>query len=190
MVQQMKLDLLSLSFVADTGKSYNIHPNTLDSSAQVLLIKSLKSDCPFSWYIVHSIVGHMMLRQSNQHLYGMPPSKYKQYGSKKHIDEVKVFPSFCVMSSVPFQRTMFVSGGSSSNLTPLSYPGAGIQAMFGIGDRFSMFLSDTPVDGYMLDIIQENSRRFTSIELPDCRYSAHLLHHVVFRDFHCYVTVD
>lgn len=60
-------------------------------------------------------------------------------------------------------------GGSSSDLTPLSYPGAGIQAMFGIGDRFSMFLSDTPVDGYMLDIIQENSRRFTSIELPDCR---------------------
>lgn len=62
-----------------------------------------------------------------------------------------------------------ILGGSSSNLTALSYPGAGIQAMFGIGDRFSMFLSDTPVDGYMLDIIQENSRRFTSIELPDCR---------------------
>ena len=102
MVQQMKLDLLSLSFVADTGKSYNIHPNTLDSSAQVLLINCLKSDCPFSWYIVRSIVSQMMLRQSNQHLYGMSPSKYKQYGSKKRYDEIKVFQFFWVMSSVHF----------------------------------------------------------------------------------------
>ena len=102
MVQQIKLDLLSLSFVANTGESYKIHPITWDSSAQVLLINSLKSHCPFSWYIVHSIVGQMMLKQSNQHLYGMPPLKYKQYGSKKHIDEVKVFQFFCVMCSVPF----------------------------------------------------------------------------------------
>ena len=51
----------------------------------------------------------------------------------------------------------------------LSYPAAGIQAMFGLGDRFSMFLSDTPIDGYTLDIIQGHSRKFASIELPDCR---------------------
>ena len=102
MVQQIKLDLLSLSFVANTGESYNIHPITLDSSAKVLLINSLKSECPFSWYIVHSILGQMILKHSNQHLYGMPPSKFKQYGSKKRYDEIKVFQFFCVMSSVPF----------------------------------------------------------------------------------------
>ena len=55
-------------------------------------------------------------------------------------------------------------------MIPLLYPGAGIQALFGIGDKFSMFLSDTPVDGYMLDIIQGNTKKLTSIELPDCRY--------------------
>ena len=57
-----------------------------------------------------------------------------------------------------------------SEVIPLLYPGAGIQALFGIGDKFSMFLSDTPVDGYMLDIIQGNTKKLTSIELPDCRY--------------------
>jgi len=60
--------------------------------------------------------------------------------------------------------------GADSMLSPLTYPGAAIQAMFGIGRKFSMFLSDTPVDGYMLDIIQDKSRKFASIELPDCRY--------------------
>lgn len=63
-----------------------------------------------------------------------------------------------------------IVGGSSSEVIPLLYPGAGVQAMFGIGEHFSMFLSDSPVDGYMLDIIQGNNRKFTSIELPDCRY--------------------
>lgn len=74
---------------------------------------------------------------------------------------------------------LLLIGSSESSVIPLLYPGAGVQAMFGIGERFSMFLSDSPVDGYMLDIVQGNSSKFTSIELPDCRYvlmyHAHIL---------------
>ncbi|KAF6041610.1 FBXW2 [Bugula neritina] len=80
---------------------------------------------------------------------------------------------YCCVSDIQhsifsIQKNSLVES-SASDVQPVLYPKAGIQAMLGIGDQFRMFLSDAPVDHYKIDIVNHNSKRLCSIKLPDCR---------------------